>query len=218
MISPKEIRAARVYLDWSQDDLAERSGLAVSTIRNIEAGTNVPSGKSAQALERSFAEYIDFLPHGGFQPRQETVKIYKGRTGFIDFLWNVHDTVKAVGGEICVSNVDEKDFFFWLGKEPAQEYKDAMALLEKNFYFKVIIKEGDDYFAAGKYAEYRWIAAEEFSNVPFYVYGDKLAIILFEKEVSVYVLDNKNIADAYRVQFNTLWNRSKKPTIMGRLE
>lgn len=218
MISPKELRSARVYLDWSQDDLAERSGLAVSTIRNIEAGTTVPSGKSAQALERAFAEYIDFLPNGGFQPRQETVKIYKGRAGFIDFLWNVHDTVKAVGGEICVSNVDEKDFFFWLGKEPAQKYKDAMALLEKNFYFKVIIKEGDDYFAAGKYAEYRWIAAEEFSNVPFYVYGDKLAIILFEKEVSVYVLENKNIADAYRIQFNTLWMRSKKPTIMGRLE
>ncbi len=215
---PKEIRSARVYLDWSQDDLAERSGLAVSTIRNIEAGTNVPSGKSAQALERAFNEYIDFLPNGGFQPKQETIKIYKGHSGFVDFFWNVYETIKSVGGEICVSNVDEKDFLFWLGKEDAQKYKDAMAALEKNFYFKTIIKEGDDYFAGGKYAEYRWIAAEEFSNVPFYVYGDKLAIILFEKEVSVYVLENKSIADAYRVQFNTLWTRAKKPTIMGRLE
>lgn len=218
MPSPKEIRAARVYLDWSQDDLAQRSGLAVSTIRNVEAGTNSPSGKSALSLERAFADYIEFLPNGGFQPKQETVKIYRGRSGFLDFFWNVYETIKTVGGEICVSNVDEKDFLFWLGDTDAQQYKDAMAALEKNFFFKTLIKEGDDYFAGGQYAEYRWIAADEFSNVPFYVYGDKLAIILFEKEVAVYVLDNKNIANAYRSQFNVLWNRAKKPNIMGRLK
>lgn len=218
MPSPKEIRAARVYLDWSQDDLAERSGLAVSTIRNIEAGTGMPSGKSAQALDRAFSEYIEFLPNGGFQPKQETVKIYRGRSGFIDFFANVYETVKTVGGDICVSNVDEQDFLFWFGEEEAQKYKNAMASLDKEFFFKVIIKEGDDYFAAGQYAEYRWISAEEFSNVPFYVYGAKLAIILFEKEVAVYVLDNANIADAYRSQFNILWERAKKPNIMGRLK
>ncbi len=217
MPSPKEIRAARVYMDWSQDELAERSGLAVSTIRNIEAGMNAPSGKSAQALDRAFGDYVDFLPNGGFQPRQETVKIYRGRSGFVDFFWNVYETIKASGGEICVSNVDEKDFLFWLGEEDAQKYKDAMAALEKNFMFKTLIKEGDDYFAGGKYAEYRWIAKEEFSGVPFYVYGDKLAIILFGKEVSVYVLDNSNIANAYRTQFNVLWKRSKKPTTKGKL-
>lgn len=218
MPTAKEIRAARVYLDWSQDDLADRSGLAVSTIRNIEAGFGNPSGKSAQALHKAFGEYVEFLPNGGFQPKQANVKIYHGRSGFIDFFWNVHETVKAVGGEICVSNVDEKDFLFWLGEEDAQKYKDAMADLDKNFFFKTLIKEGDDYFAGGQYAEYRWIAAAEFTNVPFYVYGDKLAIILFEKEVSVYVLDNKNIAKAYRAQFNILWDRAIKPNVKGRLK
>ncbi len=218
MPSPKEIRAARVYLDWSQEQLAEQSGLAISTIRNIEAGTNVPSGKSAQALDRAFGDYIDFLPNGGFQPKQETVKIYRGRSGFIDFFWNVYETVKAVGGDICVSNVNEQDFLFWLGEDEAQKYKDAMAALDRNFYFKTIIQEGDDYFAGGKYAEYRWIAKEEFSNVPFYVYGDKLAIILFDREVAVYVLENRNIANAYRGQFNILWERSKKPNVQGRLK
>lgn len=215
---PKEIRAARVYMDWSQDQLAERSGLAVSTIRNIEAGANSPSGKSAQALERAFADYVDFLPDGGFQPKQEKVTVLKGRTGFVEFIWDVHNVVKAVGGDICVSNVDEKDFLDALGEEEAQRYKDAMSELEKNFYFKVLIREDDDYFAAGRYAEYRWVKKEEFSNVPFYVYGDRLAILLFDEEPSVYILKNRKIADAYRGQFDILWARSQKPTVEGRLK
>ena len=169
MPSIKEIRAARVYLDWSQEDLAEKSGLAVSTIRNIESGFTAPSGKSAQALDRAFAEYIDFLPNGGFQPKSETITILRGRSGFIDFIWDVHNVVKDTGGEICVSNVDEQDFLIWLGEEEAQKYKDAMAALDKDFFFKILIREGDDYFAAGKYAEYRWVPQHEFTNVPFYV-------------------------------------------------
>jgi transcriptional regulator with XRE-family HTH domain len=215
---PKDIRAARVYMDWSQDDLAERSGLAVSTIRNIEAGLNVPSGKSAQALDRAFSEYIDFLPNGGFQPRQESVTVFKGRSGFISFIWDVHEIVRSVGGDICVSNVDEQDFLVWLGEDEAQRYKDAMAALDKNFFFKILIREGDDYFAAGKYAEYRWVPQKEFANVPFYVYGDKLAILLFDTEPSVYILKNKKIADAYRAQFNVLWDRAMKPKVTGRLK
>ena len=217
MPTPKQIRAARVYLDWSQDELAERSGLAVSTIRNIESGSNPPSGKSAQSLDRALGDHVEFLANGGLQPKQETVAIYKGRSGFIDFIWDVHDTVKSNGGDICVSNVDEKDFFFWLGEEEAQKYKDAMAKLDNKFFFKCLIEEGDDYFAAGKYAEYRWVVKEEFSNVPFYVYGDKLAILLFGKEASVYVLDNAEIANAYRAQFDILWNRAKLPAVKGRL-
>ena len=217
MATPKQIRAARVYLDWSQDELAERSGLAVSTIRNIEGGSNAPSGKSAQAIDSAFKDHVEFLSNGGIQPKQETVNVLRGRSGFIDFIWDVHNTVKANGGEICVSNVDEQDFLFWLGEEEAQKYKDAMASLEKNFFFKILIEEGDDYFAAGKYAEYRWVAKEEFSDVPFYVYGDKLAIVLFGKEASVYILENKEIADAYRRQFSVLWERAKVPAVQGRL-
>lgn len=217
MLTPKQIRAARVYLEWSQDDLAEKSGLAVSTIRNIEGGMNVPSGKSANQLEQAFADYIEFLPTGGFQPKQETVQIYKGRAGFIDFFWDVYATVKSMGGEICVSNVNEKDFLFWLSEEPAQKYKDAMAALEKNYQFKTLICEGDAYFAGGKYSEYRWVPKTEFGAVPFYVYGDKLAIILFDQDVSVYLLENKKIADAYRMQFDSAWSRAIIPNVVGHL-
>lgn len=104
---------------------------------------------------------------------------------------------------------------FWLGEEAAGTYKESMGKLEKNFFFKTLVEWGDDYFAGSEYAEYRWAKKDDFSNVPFYVYGDKLAIILFGKEVIVYLLENKDISDAYRKVFNVMWERADVPAIKG---
>ena len=60
-----------------------------------------------------------------------------------------------------------------------------------------------------EYAEYRWTPKDRFSEIPFYVYGKKLAIILFEPEnVSVFIIDNPKIADAYKKQFNVIWDQA----------
>ena len=40
-LSSHQIRAARALLDWSQDDLAERTQLGVRTIKRVEAGEQV---------------------------------------------------------------------------------------------------------------------------------------------------------------------------------
>ncbi len=36
MISPKQIKAARLFLDWEQRDLATHSGLSLPTIQRME--------------------------------------------------------------------------------------------------------------------------------------------------------------------------------------
>ena len=48
-----------------------------------------------------------------------------------------------------------------------------------------------------------------FSSVPFYVYGQKLAILLFDAEPTVIVLDYPSVAEAYRAQFQAFWEISK---------
>lgn len=83
---------------------------------------------------------------------------------------------------------------------------------QRKFNFRILVKEGDTYFPARAYADYRWISPEYFHTVPFYVYGNKLAIIHFQKGPTIHVVENKDIADAQRIQFNVFWESAKIPS------
>jgi transcriptional regulator with XRE-family HTH domain len=54
MLSPAQSRAARGLLDWSQIDVASRSNLSESTIRDFEKGRRVPSPNNLAAILRAF--------------------------------------------------------------------------------------------------------------------------------------------------------------------
>lgn len=55
-LTPSLCRAARGLLDWSQDDLAARSGLSVNMIRDFERGARQPYQRSLDALQEAFSE------------------------------------------------------------------------------------------------------------------------------------------------------------------
>src|ERR1700710_1294541 len=53
MIAPEQSRAARGWLDWTQDDLAKRSNVSLSTIRDFEKGRRTPIGNNLNAIRRA---------------------------------------------------------------------------------------------------------------------------------------------------------------------
>lgn len=55
MLSPEQSRAARAWLDWSQEQLAKRAGVSLSTVRDFEKGRRTPIGNNLAALERALA-------------------------------------------------------------------------------------------------------------------------------------------------------------------
>lgn len=68
MISAKQIKAARVFLEWEQRDLAEKSGLSLPTIQRMEKmGVERSSAGNAQRVQRALegggVEFI--LENGG---------------------------------------------------------------------------------------------------------------------------------------------------------
>lgn len=215
MITGTQVRAARALIGWSLANLTEKSGVSGQAISKFENGGTEPIAKTVDKLQRVLEKAgVEFLVTGGVQPRQEYVRSYTGRAGFIEFIWDVYETAKAGQGDICVSNVNESDFEYWLGDQDA-EYTEKMSAL-KNVNFKILIQEGDTNFSASSYAEYRWVPREQFSAAPFYVYGDKFAMILFEQDVTVYVIANPNIADAQRKQFNFAWETANIPVLKKR--
>jgi len=62
-MTPDQSRAARGLLDWSQAELAARSNLSESTIRDFEKGRRVPSINNLAAIRRALevagVQFID---------------------------------------------------------------------------------------------------------------------------------------------------------------
>ncbi len=75
---------------------------------------------------------------------------------------------------------------------------------------RVLIKEGDYTFVEGAQTEYRYIPEESFNPTPMYVYGNKLSVIIWGNPNYAIIIENKELADAYRKQFNMLWSFAKK--------
>lgn len=49
-MSPEQSRAARAWLDWSQDDLAAKAAVSPSTVRDFEKGRRVPIANNLTAM------------------------------------------------------------------------------------------------------------------------------------------------------------------------
>jgi ribosome-binding protein aMBF1 (putative translation factor) len=49
-MSPEQCRAARGWLDWSQQDLATRAKVALSTVRDFEKRRRTPIANNLQAM------------------------------------------------------------------------------------------------------------------------------------------------------------------------
>jgi len=53
MIAPEQSRAARAWLDWSQDDLAKKAQVSLSTVRDFEKGRRTPIKNNLDAIRLS---------------------------------------------------------------------------------------------------------------------------------------------------------------------
>lgn len=77
MITAIQCRAARGLLDWSQQDLADKAGVGIVTIRQLEAGAHEPRRSTLQVVRLAFeAAGVQFIDDGegeGVRLRKPTV-------------------------------------------------------------------------------------------------------------------------------------------------
>jgi transcriptional regulator with XRE-family HTH domain len=68
-MTPAQCRAARALLDWSQDTLAEKSSVSVTTLRNFERGATMPVANNLSAMRHALeAGGIQFIAENGGGP------------------------------------------------------------------------------------------------------------------------------------------------------
>ena len=218
MITGRQIRAARSLLEWDATDLASKAGLTRETVSKIENDSVQAREDTLGRILRAFNDNnIEFIGRIGVQIREDIVYNLDGINGFKKLMDDVYAAAcepSASDGTkpICISNVDDRLFMKHLGSYMlvhAQRMNDL-----KNVIVRILVKELDLYeIPGGHYIEYRWSPKQGAGNVPFYVYGDKLAILMLDEtqESKIIVIASTMVAKAYREQFEVLWQTSKAP-------
>lgn len=203
-----QIKAARGLKNWTQMDLANAANISKDTIRNIESG-KLPHQQTLIKIVRAFEiAGIEFIERG-VRHSAHTVKILEGQEGFLEFYEDVYHTLKvSENRKVYVSNVDERKFVKWQGEQLTEHIERVLRLKAS---YKILIKHGDTYFPASSYAEYRWLPDGIFYSVPTYMYGSKVALIIFSDSLRIYILNEPEISEAHRKQFEEAWKNSQEP-------
>lgn len=213
MISSIQAVLARTMVQMSQKNVAEALGWAHQTLSKIEKGDVNPPVSRINELQGFYENAgVEFIDGDGVRRRPDNiVMVYEGFDGFDRFKADVRKTASK-GGEgldICISNVDEKQFVFWGTEAKSAEHRKFMSGL-KNLQCRILAHEGDNFLVATGYAQYKWLPQELYGSIPFYIYGSKTAIISFEADsVKVFVIDHQPVTDFYRKQFKRLWDFSQ---------
>lgn len=155
------------------------------------------------------AEGVIFTQGGGVEPDGSGILELKGREGFAWFRNDVLSVVQKGQADICVSNVDEREFDKWGTGGVNENYRTRMAEIVKaqpEMRARFLIKKGDTHLAAKNHSEYRAIPEKDFGDFPLYLYGNKTAIMLFdEDDVEIIILNHAKITRSYRKAFYERW-------------
>ncbi len=66
MITPGQLRAARVLLGWRQNDLAKKAGVGTGTVNRAEKGEKLPRPFTMKLLEDTLRQAgVKFVPADG---------------------------------------------------------------------------------------------------------------------------------------------------------
>lgn len=206
----RQFKAARALLEWTQDDLARASGVALPTIANIERGASSPRADTLRALQETFEnEGVEFLEPSGVQLVGEKfgLKIWNGRDSQFK-LWQdiYYEFAHGKGGEILLNNVSDKPL--------VERYPDeALAYTQRLDGLKVkrriLLCEGDEAIIGDRPDWYRQVPEILFGQTPYYVYGDKVAFLIWSIP-RVMLVHNRNMAETFRAQFNQNWEHAAK--------
>lgn len=213
MLTIEQIRAARALLDWSQSDLAERSGLSQTGIARIENGTNKPNSKTLAKIQTAFdSADVEFIDTTGVKKRTGEVKIYRGHKGFNIFLDDVYETAVSHGTkekpcEIFLSNVVHENWVKWMGSDKWKNHTDRMTKDKDVMDVRILVKKGDRNFPAIAYSKYKWLPENLFNAQSFYSYHNKLAFLNFkEDDVLITIMKQADFAEGYRNLFRVAWD------------
>ncbi|MDX9690039.1 MAG: XRE family transcriptional regulator [Proteobacteria bacterium] len=204
MITGKQIRAARMLVEWDAQDLADKTGLTSETIFKIERGTTNARPATLERIIKAFNE-------GGVE--------FNGERGVNLVL----EDYRLIEGADCYLKLLDEIYYELRGKKDAQieficidDTVSVREVVESNFRIRnagircrYLCSENAKKFDY-PIEDYRAISKEHFKNSVMVVYGDKVAI-LRGTSAGVLVMRDKDHAEMLRGLFEIIWDQAPMP-------
>jgi transcriptional regulator with XRE-family HTH domain len=205
-ITTAQIRAARGILNWSQGDLADKTGISATSIGSIEKGQSQPRESTLGAIQSAFENAgLEFLPGSGVRMKDEMIDIWEGSEALDSLLDDIYKTLMDKGGVVSLFGVEEHT------NEDTEENRKLKAHIERledaNITERIILRKGDRNMLA-KPDWYRWIPEQYFSPYPFILYENKLAMLNWGPPVRVLIIDSTLYASTFKKIFDFLWEKA----------
>jgi transcriptional regulator with XRE-family HTH domain len=213
MISIEQIKAARSLLTWSQADLARAARISLPALSNLERGAVMPRTRTIQNIQNALeGAGIEFIEGPGVRRQTEPLKVemLEGETALKHLYDDIYETLKARGGDILVGGVAENVFL----KKAAEPLFGFIRKFNKRGHIKarLLVCEGDtNFLGRPETSIYRWVEKESFGLVPYYIYQDKYAVLIWGAPLRIVITQNRSLTETYRRQFEAEWKRAKIP-------
>lgn len=128
------------------------------------------------------------------------VEIYKGPEGLKTVILDCIRTGKETVG----MGIDEE---LWKKALPIFTEQYQKLLKKHGMHERILTKVNPAYLFDQSNTEYRFMPAEFFSPMSTLIYGSKIQIVIWEPSLTVLVIENSKLAEAYRKHFEALWNQ-----------
>jgi transcriptional regulator with XRE-family HTH domain len=204
MITAKQLRAARSFLNLDQQVVAEAVGVSKANISDIENEKVTPKASTLDGIQKFFeANGIEFR-HDGIVPADKVVQILEGNSAYLQLL---DDVARHAKGLLLKSGVDES--------------KSSAAVIEKNRTLRAggirmrnLVEPGNTHIM-GALEEYRHMPEALFSGGDVkLIYGGRVAYLMAWADIpKVIIIHDRTIATEQERLFDYVWNQSLPATM-----
>ncbi len=203
MPTGKQIRAARVLVDWDAKALADRVGMSRVSIQNIERGDARPKVETIKKIIKAFSDVgIEFNGERGVELRDDRVREIDGVDCYAKLLDEIYYQLEE-GEEFLIAWADET-------LSPPPVHDAFRRIVKKGIKYRKLIQEGNTY-VSGPLSCYRYTPSRYYQNATAVFFKDKSAYLTKDFKKIIIVRDDA-MAQANRNFFEMIWNSAATPT------
>ncbi len=210
MITLLQIKAARALLEWKQETLAQKAGLSLPSINNLERGLYSPRQDTLEAIKTALENAgVEFLDGSGVRLAQQeyAYQTFEGKNFIADLDEDIMNVLQGPEDEI-IGVLDNERHWITYASVTNPLYIEARKKRGWKERFIVSNKAG---FMISPPESYRTIDPSIMGPLTYEIYGDRLALIMWES-MRVTLIKNISIATGFKLQFDALWNFGKPLT------